>query len=206
MEKPRSFYKRNYKTFKRFEGLLLSNTVLERGLVVATVIMVGNSLKKAVGLSIVFFLLTFFTICITRIIPKSMPTTFQVIIKTMISAGLFIPTAMLVDYIFPNFSLSVGIFMPLLITNSLIVGLSSSRFHAKKFTPMVVDLLSHILGFAIVICLVGAIREILGNASIWDIPIESFPKAPAILLPFSGFIIVGFLAALLQKIKVGVRE
>ncbi|MCL2013636.1 MAG: hypothetical protein FWG69_01465 [Oscillospiraceae bacterium] len=197
----RSFYQRHKKFLTQIEGLFLSNTVLERGLVVATVIIRGNSLKNAVGLGLAFALLSFFTVCVTYVVPTTIPNNFRAIINTLVSAGLFIPVAMITNLIITDISVSAGIFLPLLITNSLIVGLSSSRFHKKRFVPMMVDLINHVLGFAVVICFVGFLRELVGRGSVWGAVIPNFPTIPAVLLPFSGFIIVGLFAAVLKKIR-----
>jgi len=202
MEAKTNLYQKNKKLFTRFEGLFFSNTVLERGLVVATVVVMGNTLKNAVALTLVFSILTFLTVCITYFVPRKIPYTFRVIIHSIISAIIFIPTSLFVNFLIRDIIFSLGIFMPLLVINSLIIGVSSARFHKKKFIPMLVDLFSHFLGFAVVICLVAILREIFGLGTVWGISVPFITGSTAFLLPFSGFIIVGIFAAILQKIKI----
>ena len=52
-----------------------------------------------------------------------------------------------------------------------------------------------------VICLVSAIREIWGNGTIWGYPCEGIVPVSGMLLPFSGFILLGFLASPLHKLR-----
>jgi len=190
--------KKNYSK----SGVFLSNTVLERGLVLAPVVVMGTGLKNAVAISIVFTIITFFGVLISRTIPDSVPYVLKAIINTMIAAGLFIPASMLIRYIFPDIIVVLGIFLPILVTNSLVVQKSGSRFHKENMTDMILDLGSHILGFNLVICLVGLVREFLGTGMIWGRLVSGAFDIPALSLPFSGFIIIGFFAAAMQRIKI----
>ena len=196
------FYREHKSVYDTIDGFLLKNTVLEKGLVVAPVVVVSSSLKNGVALALAFSILTFFTVFATSFIPKSIPHSLRVIIAVLFAGALYIPTSMLIDLWFPGTSYQLGVFLPLMITNSLIVWRSESRFHKEKKSRMALDLFFHILGFWAVICVVGAVREIWGNGTLWENQLD-FVKNPimGILLPFFGFIIVGFLAALLHKYR-----
>ncbi len=196
------FYMEHKKFYDTIDGFLLKNTVLEKGLVIAPVVVVSSSLKNSVAIALGFSILTFLTVFITSFIPKKIPHTIRVIMAVLLAGVLYIPTAMLIDYLLPGTSYQLGVFMPLMITNSLVVWRSESRFHKEKRPRMAVDLFFHILGFWAVICIVGAAREIWGNGTIWENQL-SLATSPVtgILLPFSGFIITGFLAALLHKYR-----
>lgn len=202
------YYFKHKRKFDLISGLFLSNTVLGSGLVVAPVVIASNTLKNGVVLGIAFFIITFFTVLLSRLIPKKVPYTVRVVVYVLLAAVIYIPTSMLLTNILPDTVYKVGIFLPLLITNSLITQKIEGRFKYKRFGVMMVDLISHILGFVIVIILVGAIREILGTGMIWDtkITLISIKTAPAIMYPFCGFIILGFLSAVLQKIKLTVQK
>lgn len=198
----REFYRENKGFFNAVDGLLLKNTVLEKGLVVAPVVVVSNSLKNAVALSLVFGLITFITVFAVSFVPKRVPHTIRVIISVLLAAALYVPVAMLVDWWFPGSSYQIGVFVPLMITNSLVVWRSESRFHKEGRPRMIGDLVCHILGFFAVIAVVGAVRELWGAGTLWGNPM-SFAQYPVtgILLPFAGFVLVGFLAALLHKYR-----
>lgn len=202
----KNYYNKHKNIIDKFDGLLLNNTVLEKGLVVAPIIAAGNTLKNAVTLSIAFVIITFFTVVLAYFVPKKLPYAFRVILYTIIASAIFIPTSILLQNILPDQIYKVGVFIPLLITNSLIVIKSESRFHKKNFGLMILDLLCHTLGFVVVICFVGFIREILGNNTLWGLPINMDFKLSGLMLPFSGFIICGLLSAALQKLRNYLRE
>lgn len=197
----KTFYQKHKPDFDKINGLFLSNPVLERGLVLSPVIVASYNYKNSMILGIGFILITFFTVLISAFIPKKIPYTVRTILHIIIACIIFIPSAMLIEVIYPDSLFKLGVFFPLLVANSLIVIKSESRFHRHTKGSMIFDLLCHTIGFFIVILFVGVLREFLGSGSFMGEPIDGIPTAQAILLPFSGFIIVGFLAAFLKNIR-----
>lgn len=202
----RTFYQKHQKKIEPFNGLLLSNPVLERGLVLAPVIVATINAKNSLILGISFSIITFFTVLLSSFVPKKIPYTIRVILYMILSSLIYIPTAMMMEHFFPKTIFSIGVFMPTLIANSLIVVKSESRFHKKSFLYMLTDILCHCAGFFIVIFLVGTLRELLYSGTYMGKTIFENFGIPAIVYPFSGFIIVGFLAALVKKIKISAEN
>lgn len=202
----RSFYRRHKRAFDRLNGLLLSNPVLDRGLVLAPVVVASYSCVNSLILGLSFFGITFFTVLISSFLSKKIPYTLRIILYALIACGVFVPTAMLMDHLFPQTIFRIGVFLPLLVANSLIVVKSESRFHKHKRGAMIVDLFCHCLGFLVVILLVGGIRELLGSGTLFGTPVQGAFTIPAVLMPFSGFILVGFLAAVVKRIKTGLEH
>ncbi len=197
----RKLYQENRTVFNKFDAVLLNNPILERGLVIAPVIVAANTLKNGVSLSIAFTIITFFTIVIAYFIPKNLNYTFRVIVNAAIAALVFIPTAMFVEKLIPATVQNLGIYLPLLATNSLIIQKSESRFHKMNFVAMLLRVFCNCIGFSIVALLMGFVREVMGNGSIFGKPIEGFMiKVPAFLFPFMGFILIGFMAALVKQL------
>lgn len=197
----RTFYQRHRKSIALFDGLLLGNPILERGLIIAPVVVASYNNKNSLILGLSFFFITYITVFASSFIPKGIPYTIRTIIYTLIACVVFIPTAGLMNNLFPQSIFSIGVFLPLLVANSLIVVKSESRFHKRRRGYMMADLFFNCVGFFCVIVLVGTIREFLGSGSFLGTPIPGMFTAQAVLMPFSGFIIVGFLAAIVQKIK-----
>lgn len=197
----RKLYQKHRTTVNKFDAVLLNNPVLERGLVIAPVIVAANSLKNALSLGVAFTVITFFTIAISYFIPKSIPYTFRVIGNAMIASLIFIPAVLLVEQVLPGSTQSLGIYLPLLATNSLIIQKSESRFHKMNYSTMLLQLLCNAAGFFLVVTVVGTLRELLGSGTVFGVPVPGLTfKAPAFLFPFMGFILVGFLAAGVKKL------
>lgn len=198
----RQFYQNHRHIFNRFDAVLLANPVLERGLVLAPIVTASKSVTNGLALSLAFALITFLTALITLIVPNKIPYTIRVIFNALVASLVFIPTAMLVERWFPGSVYSLGIYLPLLVTNSLIVQKFESRFHRMAFSEMLLQLFCNIVGFCLVAVAVGAVRELIGKGTLLGQPIKQMAfTTPAILLPCCGFILLGFFSALVKKIS-----
>lgn len=202
----KSFYRNHRSAIEKCDGLLLNNTVLERGLVVAPVIVAANTVLNSLILGISFVVITFLTLFFASFLPKRFPYTVRVILYAMMAGLIYMPTAKMLDDMFPESVFKVGIFLPLLITNSLIVTKSETRFLKKKRLAMMLDVLCHTLGFFLVIIIVGICREILGNNTFMGQAVAFPGKFTVLMLPFGGFILVGFLSAAVQRFRLYLEE
>lgn len=197
----KTFYLKHKSFFEKFNGILLGNPVLERGLILAPVVVASYNFQNSLILGIAFAIITFFAVVASSFVSKKIPYTVRTIIYTMIACVIFIPTAMLLELWFKESLMKLGVFVPLLVANSLIVVKSETRFHKHSKGTMIFDLICHMIGFFMVIVTVGTIREFLGEGKLFGQQIEGMTSAPAVQLPFGGFIVVGFLAALVKSLK-----
>ena len=104
----RTFYQKYRRFLEPMDGLLLQNPVLERGLVLAPVIVASYNCQYSLLLGLSFVLITFATVLISSFIPKKIPYTIRIILYTLIACGVFVPTAMLMDRLFPDTLFKVG--------------------------------------------------------------------------------------------------
>lgn len=184
-----------------FDGLLRRNTVLVSGLVVSPVVFVANTLSKSLAVAFVFSLITFLTIIISSVISRNIVYTVRIILYTIISALVYVPVISLALQIFPDEVKQAGIMLPLLIANSLILLKSELRFYRRPKGKMIGDVFFYILGFDIVIIIIGFLREILGTGSISGRILGIPLTFPVLVYPFGGFILLGLCAALFRAIQ-----
>lgn len=103
----------------------------------------------------------------------------------------------------PDLYKTLGIFIPLIVVNCIILGRAEAFAQKNNVLPALLDGLGMGLGFTLAITLMGAIREILGNGSVFDIRLVS-QEARTILifiLPPGAFITYGYLIAIMNSIK-----
>lgn len=102
---------------------------------------------------------------------------------------------MLMQAFVPSLYESLGMFIPLIVVNCII--LARAEAFASKNTVLysAVDGLGMGLGFTISIMLMGAIREIIGNGSVFGISLFGSDFEPMLLaiLPAGGFIVYGLM-------------
>jgi electron transport complex protein RnfE len=105
----------------------------------------------------------------------------------------------------------LGIFIPLIITNCSILGRADAFASKNKLLPSLYDGFIMGLGFALVLVVLGAIRELIGTGTLFDNmdllfgptaenwvigPIQDYPGFLVAVLPPGAFIFCGFLIAL----------
>lgn len=188
------------------DGLIYKNTVLVSGLVIAPVVVAANSYKNALLLIIAFSAITFITIMTASFIPKNIVYTIRIIIYTVIGAMAYLPTIILLEQIMPNELSDVGIYVPLLVANSLIVVKSETRFLKRSKGYMMLDVISYIMGFNIVILIVGVVRDLFANSMLMGHNVNVSVQIPAMATPFGGFILLGLFAALYRYILNKLKE
>ncbi len=183
------------------DGLFLKNTILVSGLVIAPVVFIANTVAKAIALIFVFSTITFLTIMISSFIPRNIVYTIRIILYTVIASLVYVPIVIYANHIFPDSVSKMGIMLPLLIANSLILTKSETRFFRESNGRMVVDVLSYIMGFNIVTIIFAFIREFFGRGMIGDKIMGISYTVPILVYPFAGFILLGLLAAIFRAIK-----
>ena len=102
----------------------------------------------------------------------------------------------------PDLYKSLGIFIPLIVVNCIILGRAEAFAQKNKVVPAILDGLGMGLGFTLAITLMASIREILGNGSIFNFSLLG--NATTILifvLPPGAFVTYGFLIAIMNRIK-----
>jgi len=103
----------------------------------------------------------------------------------------------------PDLYKALGIFIPLIVVNCIILGRAEAFAQKNKVIPAVLDGLGMGLGFTLAITLMGSIREILGNGSIFNFKLlgENASTILIFILPPGAFVTYGLLIAIMNRIK-----
>ncbi len=104
---------------------------------------------------------------------------------------------------FPDIYKTLGIFIPLIVVNCIILGRAEAFAQKNSVLSSILDGLGMGIGFTLAITLMGAIREVLGNGSIFDIRLvsESTKTILIFILPPGAFITYGYLIAIFNKVR-----
>jgi electron transport complex protein RnfE len=103
----------------------------------------------------------------------------------------------------PDLYKALGIFIPLIVVNCIILGRAEAFAQKKNVFPAILDGLGMGIGFTLAITLMGSIREVLGNGSIFDFRLLSADAKTILIfiLPPGAFLTYGYLIALMNSIK-----
>ena len=104
----------------------------------------------------------------------------------------------------PDLYKALGIFIPLIVVNCIILGRAEAFAQKNKIFPAILDGLGMGLGFTLALTLMGSVRELLGNGSIFNVKLVSESTSTYLLfiLPPGAFITYGLLIAIMNRIRV----
>lgn len=103
----------------------------------------------------------------------------------------------------PDLYKTLGIFIPLIVVNCIILGRAEAFAQKNAVIPALLDGLGMGIGFTLAITLMGSIRELLGNGSIFDIRLVSQDARTVLIfiLPPGAFITYGYLIAVMNAVR-----
>lgn len=150
-----------------------------------------NALAMGLATTVVLILSNFLISLFRNVIPSQVRiTAFIVIIATLVQLIDFTLAALV-----PTIHKELGAFIALIVVNCIILGRAES--FAAKNPPWlsVLDAVGMSIGFTFALVVIGVIREILGNGSLFNISLfgPNFEPWIIMILPPGGFLTLGFL-------------
>ena len=103
----------------------------------------------------------------------------------------------------PALDAALGLFIPLIVVNCIILARAESFASKNGPVASIGDGIGMGLGFAMALTILGSVREILGNGSIFGMSMfgANFQPALIMILPPGAFLALGMILALINKIK-----
>lgn len=103
---------------------------------------------------------------------------------------------------------SLGLFIPLIVVNCIILGRAEAFASKNSVGLSIVDGLGMGLGFTISLVVLGAIRELIGNGTVFNVQIfgDSYMPLLLMILPPGAFIVLGMLLGLMNRVEIRLAE
>jgi H+/Na+-translocating ferredoxin:NAD+ oxidoreductase subunit E len=185
------------------KGIWEQNPVFRLVLGMCPVLAVTTSAIDAIGMGLsATFVLTMSNLSVSLlrkgIPPRVRLPAFIVIIATFVT----IVDMVLKAYMF-DLHKSLGLFIPLIVVNCVILGRAEAFASKNKPIFSIIDGLGMGLGFTLALFILGSIREVLGNGTIFGASILAEGMDPILLfiLPPGAFVSLGFLIAGMNAIE-----
>ncbi len=183
------------------DGLIKQNMVFMSGMLTAPIIACTTTLTKSLAVCFVFSVVSFFAILLCRLIPRTIVYTLRVTLYTIAAAVFYIPAIMLAELIFGTSVIqAAGVYLPVLITNQLILSKTETRFYLEPAGKMTADVLVFVIGFDISCTATGICRELLAFGTIGGAEVPILFTVPAMETTFGGFLFVGIGAGLFRAV------
>ena len=204
------------KQFK--EGLITNNPVLVQQIGMCATMAITTSLFNGVGMGLsVLIILTCCNVVISAI-RKIIPDEIRLAIFVVVIAGFVTIVDLLLQAFIPALSDALGVFIPLIVVNCIIIGRAEAFCQKNPIGPSFFDGIFQGLGYTCVLIIMCVVRELLGSGTfgggLIDIAngfrltldgtgagIQIFnPEygATILVLPFGGFLTLGVLIAAMQ--------
>jgi electron transport complex protein RnfE len=185
------------------KGLLIENPVLRLVLGTCPSLAVTTLAKNSIGMGLAatFVLIgSNFVVSLTR---KIIPGKVRIPAFITIIAGFVTIVQMLVKAFAPDIDKALGIFLPLITVNCIILARAESFASKNKVLPSVVDAIGMGIGFTAALLAMSSIREIIGNGTWFGINLTQGIIDPMIImiLPPGGFFVFGLLIAIANKLS-----
>ena len=185
-----------------YEGIITNNPVLVQLIGMCPTLATSTSLENGLGMGLTATAVLICSNVMVSILRKIIPQKIRIASYVVIISGFVTAIEMLMKAYLPDLADSLGLFIPLIVVNCII--LARAEVFASKNGPVesAVDGLSMGLGFTFALALLASVREILGNGTIYGIPVfgESFQPASIMIMPAGAFLVLGFIIAAFQKI------
>ncbi len=152
------------------------------------------------GLSVTFVLLC--SNIVISLLRKFIPDKVRIPSFIVVIAAFVTILKLLLQAYVPSLYSSLGIFLPLIVVNCIILARAEAFASKHPVVDSAVDGMGMGLGFTIALTLIGAIREILGSGSIFGINIfgASFEPMLILVLASGGFLSYGILLGIINAI------
>ena len=150
------------------EGLWRNNSSLVQLLGLCPLLAVSNTATNALGLGLATTLVLVCTNTAVSALRRWIPGEIRIPIYVMIIASVVSAVQMLINAYAFGFYQSLGIFIPLIVTNCIVIGQAETYASQRPLALAALDGLAIGLGSTCALLLLGAMRELLGNGTLFD--------------------------------------
>jgi len=184
------------------KGIIKDNPVFVMLLGMCPTLGVTSSAFNGLGMGMATLFVLLMSNIVVSIIKSQIPSKVRIPAFIIIIASFVTIVEMILEAYIPFLFEQLGIFIPLIVVNCLILGRAEAFASKNNLFSSILDALGMGIGFTIALTMLGAVREILGSGSIFDFRFVSENANTLILfiLPPGAFIALAYLAVIFNKI------
>ncbi len=178
-------------------GLLDENPTFVQLLGMCPTLAVTTSVENGIGMGLAATFVLIGSNFVISLIRKFVPQKVRIASYIVVIATFVTIIDLLMKAYLPALSGKLGVYIPLIVVNCIILARAESFASQNSVLPSAVDGLAMGLGFTLALTILGTVREILGAGTFLGMPLfgESFKPAILFILPPGAFITLGILVA-----------
>lgn len=187
------------------KGILKENPVLVLLLGTCPTLAVTTMAQNGIGMGVAATLVLLGSNIVISLLKKVIPDKVRIPCYIVIIAGFVTIVQFLVKAYAPAIDTSLGIFLPLIVVNCIILGRAEMFASKNGIVDSILDALGMGVGFTIALLAIGSIREILGAGTWFGLQVlpDSISPIAMLGLPPGGFLTFGIVVALANWVSKG---
>lgn len=184
------------------DGIIFDNPVLIQVVGMCATLATSTSIINGAGMGLSTTAVLIGYNIVISLLRKFIPDTVRIPCFIVVIASFVTVVQLLLQAFLPAINDALGLFIPLIVVNCII--LARAEGFASKNGPVAsfFDGLGNGLGFTMVLCIMGAVRELLGSGTILGMTImpEAFPKTLLLIMAPGAFFTLGIFMAIFKSI------
>ena len=158
------FSKENNEAFKK--PLNLDHPILIQVLGICSALAVTSQLKPAIVMGLAVTIITAFANVIISLLRKTIPNRIRIIVQLVVVATLVTIVSQILKAFAYDVSVQLSVYVGLIITNCILMGRLEAFAMMNKPWPSFLDGVGNGLGYAMILVIVGGVRELLGRGTL----------------------------------------
>ncbi len=184
------------------KGIFRENPIFVIALGLCPALAVSVSLENALGMGLAASFVLVSSNCIISSIRNIVPNRIRIPCFIVVIASFVTIVELLMAAFSPQLAKQLGIFVPLIVVNCIILGRAESFASKNRILPSILDGLGMGLGFTLALSSVAVIRELLGSGKIFGFVVfKGYPPATIMILAPGALLTMGILIGLVNLIK-----
>ncbi len=188
-----------FKTFKN--GIFDENPTFVQLIGMCPTLAVTTSLANGIGMGLSATAVLVLSNVVISLLRKLIPSKVRIAAYVAIIATFVTMIDLLLQAYVPALSESLGIFIPLIVVNCIILARAEAFASKNGVIQSAADGLGMGLGFTIALSLISAVREILGAGTILGYSVGISTPATVMILPPGGFLTLGLILGIINVIR-----
>ena len=191
-----------------YNGIVKENPTLILMLGMCPTLAVSTRAMNGIGMGLSTTAVLIFSNLVISLLRKAIPDKVRLPAYIVIVASLVTVTELLIEAYLPSLYEALGIYIPLIVVNCIILGRAEA--YANKHTPLlsVMDGIGMGIGFTLALTVAGLIREMLGNGTAFGAQIlpASIEPMGIFVQPPGAFLIIALIIAVQNAIGIKTRQ
>lgn len=193
--------KTSYQNLTR--GIISENPILVMLLGMCPTLGVSTSAINGVGMGAATLLVLIFSNSAIALVKNIIPPMVRIPSFIVIIATIVTVVDLLMAAYFPGLHAALGIYIPLIVVNCIILGRAEAFASKNTIRQSILDALGMGLGFTLALSVLGAVREVLGNGSIFGYALFGEDISPVLLfiMPPGAFLALAAMIVVFNRLR-----